>query len=449
MLPTSDDCDDCRPAGSTPPATAIALSSIPFLATFLVVSIVVLQQIFPLLSGDLSSSPKRVPFNLSQPRLTVRRLSAITFSATIALAAVLAELILCEISNAVDPFARRLAFHFTISLLLLLLIVAIPSLEIQSVISAAGWEFTGKSKGRLRMAWVLQIISTAFWIIAFWWTGGQLLGKTSETSPSSTSKPYTLNEACLSRVGVIGISLMALLSGFASVSAPWQNLFSKSRPVTDSDVARKAVGLQASNDMLLAKQSRLRALERKISDLPQDRSFFQKAVGSIRGNADLTELRGLEMEIKGLEAMALSLSTSHNMLASRLQQQRRSTTFTGRLLVISSSAFSLFCLYRILTTLYSTLRRSIIHSYHPLEASSSPPSSSSSDPITTLLALVATHYDPHLDRDLYTRQLSFLLSGLILLGSFNSVMQTFALVARFLPSLLRAVNQNLPLLVAQ
>ncbi|KAL8880797.1 MAG: hypothetical protein Q9198_001863 [Flavoplaca austrocitrina] len=204
--------------------------------------------------------------------------------------------------------------------------------------------------------------------------------------------------------------------------------------------------------MLATKQSRLRALERKVSDTSQDQNFFQKAMGSIRGNADHTELKSLDTEIMGLETMASSLSASQSMLQARLQQQNRGRTLSGRFYLVSSYAFSLFCIYRIFTAFYSTLRRSI-HSSQLASTSSGrdEPANAptSSDPITTLLALVATHYDPHLDRDLYTRQLSFLLSGLILFASFNSVMQTFSLVARFLPSLLRAVNQNLPLLVAQ
>ncbi|KAI4254912.1 MAG: hypothetical protein L6R42_006997 [Xanthoria sp. 1 TBL-2021] len=248
---------------------------------------------------------------------------------------------------------------------------------------------------------------------------------------------------------------MGLLSGFASVSAAWQNIFAKHQSVTEADIARKATGLEATNGMLAAKQSRLRALERKLSDITQDKTFFQKAMGSIRGNADHTELKSLEIEIKGLETMASSLSASHTMLQTRLQQQNRSKTLTGRCYLVSSYAFALFCLYRVFTALYSTLCRSARSSHSSSTSSSGvsqdqpPTASTSSDPITTLLALVATHYDPHLDRDLYSRQLSFLLSGLILLASFNSVMQTFSLIARFLPSVLRAVNQNLPLLVAQ
>ncbi|KAL8766655.1 MAG: hypothetical protein Q9209_006638 [Squamulea sp. 1 TL-2023] len=456
MLFNSDDCNECRPGGTIPAPIAVAFSSITFIGTFLLVSTIVFQKVYPTLSGHASSNSRRLLSKPSLSRFSVQNINAATFSTTLALAAVLAELILFEISNTINPTARRLAFHCTVSLLLLILVVVIPSLQIQSVLSAAGWEFTGKSKGRLRTAWVLQIIITILWFVAFWWTGEKLLSKATTAGPALDTKSHTqtLSEACLSRVGIFGISLMGLLSGFASVSAAWQNFFAKHRPVTEADIARKAAGLEATNDMLAAKLSRLRALERKMSDTTQDRNFFQKAMGSIRGNADSTELRSLEIEIKGLETMASSLSTSHAMLHIRLEHQNRSRTLTGRLILASSYAFALFCLYRILTAFYSTLRRSIHSSYQPQTSSStrkqddSSTASTSSDPITTLLALLATHYDPHLDRDLYTRQLSFLLSGLILLASFNSVMQTFALIARFLPSL-RAVNQNLPLLVAQ
>ncbi|KAL9579102.1 MAG: hypothetical protein Q9212_005301, partial [Teloschistes hypoglaucus] len=343
MLPSSDDCDECRPPGSTPATTAVALSSLPFIATFLLVSTIVLQKLFPILSGYASPNSKKINFNLSPSRFTIQKFSALTSSTTIALAAVLAELILCEISGFIHPNVRRLAFHFTIALLLIILVIVIPSLQIHSVISAAGWEFTGKSRGgRLRLAWVLQFISTAAWLVGFWWTGEQLLAKASSTTASSAvqgsrSSSQTLSEACLSRVGIIGISFMALLSGFASVSAPWQTFFSQPRhPVTEADVARKAAGLEATDNMLAAKRSRLRALERKIAESPQNKAgFFQKAMGSImRGNADLAEVKALEMEIGGLETMASSLSASHSMLATRRRQQNRSRTFTGRLLLL-------------------------------------------------------------------------------------------------------------------
>ena len=98
--------------------------------------------------------------------------------------------------------------------------------------------------------------------------------------------------ACLERVGVVGISFMALLSGFASISSPWQNFSTRPRLVTETDITRKETGLSATQDMLSAKQSRLRALERKLADRPSE-SYFQKALGTIRPNADMHELKTL------------------------------------------------------------------------------------------------------------------------------------------------------------
>lgn len=445
---TGEDCDDCIPSQlrrglRSHAATAVILSSLPFVFTFLIVSAIVLERLFPLLSGAVSfkSRPEQQLF-LSNFRLrssstySVKSISAITFSTTIALAAVLAELILCEISNTLDPVARSVALQITVSTLLIQLIITIPLLELQSIISSAGWKFTGSGKGRLRLAWGLQIIGFTLWILGFWWIGQGLLGVHIHEKTSGSLQ--SLSEACLERIGVIGISLMALLSGFASVSSLWQNFGTKPKQVTEADLARKQAGLDATNDMLLVKRSRLRAVERKMSEAPSE-GFFQKAMGSIRGNADTQERKNLLLEISGLETMARSLRTSLILLSNRRHQQYHASTPTGRLLILVSYLFSFYCLYRILATSFTTLRRWW-----------SPSSTfSGSDPVNNVLALLAKHWDPSLDQASWSRQISFLLSGIILLASFSSVLQTFHFFARFTPSLLYTAQANLALLVAQ
>lgn len=448
MLPASDDCDDCKPGPRMQAPTALIFSSLPFIITFLLVSTLVLQKLFPFLSGEaqsLKSSAYARPFHANgtsgQARPTIKRISAITFSSTIALAAVLAELILCEISNTINPAARELALHVTISLLLLLLIIAIPFLEIHSVITAAGWEFTGSGRGRLRLAWILQSLAFTTWLLTFWWSGEWLLGgRNGGDDPDQ--KAQSIGEASLSRIGVIGISVMSLLSGFASVSSPWHNFFSRRKLVTEASIARKAAGLEATQDMLSAKRSRLRALDRKLSDAPTE-SFFQKAIGSLRANPDHTERQTLLLEISGLETMSASLSSSHSDLSARLNQQTRARTATGRLLTTTAYFFSLFCLYRIATTTLTFIRRSLRTHKH------TSPTFTTSDPVDNILALLAKHYDPHLDQAAWARQISFLLSGIILFASFSSAMQTFRFFARFLPSLLKTLHATLALVVAQ
>lgn len=453
MLPIGEKCDDgCSMPHSArtllfQPLTALA-SALPFIATFVIVTIVVLRKLFPLLSGAASKPDDEhylttdAPPALRQAEAihrswpARRRIAAVSFSTTVALATVLAELILCEISNSLDPAARTVALRTTVPTLLFLLVVWIPFLELQSVIRGAGWDFSSRRDGKLpKIPWLLQLVGFAAWLSAFWW-----LGTLPSTSPHSGTPDTTqsITDAALSRVGVIGISLMALLSGFASVSSPWQSFGHHPRPVTESDVTRKACGLDATNDMLAIKRSRLRVLQRKISAAPQD-GFVTKIIGAVRGNADATEIKALQLEISGLETMAVSLSTGLSMLQVRYTAQQRARTPLGRCLIIPDYIFSIYCLYRILATTLTSVRRY-----------STPTSTfSTSDPINRILALVAKHWDPTLDQAAWSRQISFLLSGIMLLLSFNSVLQTLHIFSRFTPGLVRQAQANLPLMVAQ
>ena len=451
MLP-DDDCGECGPAGlerRNPRPSTIMIAYLPFFFTFLVVATVVLQRLFPLLSGEVAPKvsatgsqlfsaviPQRSRPGQGRPSLR-RRASAFTFSATIALSAVLAELILCEISDTVNPVARALALRFTIFLLLVLLVVVIPNVEIHSIISAAGYKYTGPDSGRLKLAWLLHALVSCAWLMAFWWGGKAMLPKENKEKDILNGESWM--HLVTEHVGVIGISLMALLSGFASVSAPWQSFGVKPRPVSETTIARKQAGLDSTHEMLGAKRSRLRALEQKLSESGSS-SFFQKAVGTLRGNSDMVEKKNLEMEINGLENMALSLSTHHSILSSRLQQQNYAKTALGRAIRMASFVFSLYCLYRLGTMSLTFVRRRMADPARHFVGS---------DPINNILALLVRHYDSKLDRQAWTRQISFLLTGVMLFASFSSVLQTFHFFARYAPGLLKATQRNLALIVAQ
>lgn len=190
--------------------------------------------------------------------------------------------------------------------------------------------------------------------------------------------------------------------------------------------------------MLVAKESRLRAIERKISDGPQQ-GFMGRVVGTIRGNPDVQERSTLQLEIQGLETMRHSLQNSLTILQSRRTSQLRSHTAYGRVLNAVSYVFALYCAYRIAATTFTTLRR----------FSSPNASFSSSDPINNVLALFAKHWDPTIDRVAWSRTISFLLSGVMLLLSFNSVLQTFFLFARVVPGILHHARTNFALIISQ
>jgi hypothetical protein len=241
LPPLQDDCDECVPeymARPKSPMTTI-ISSLPFLLTFLFVAIAVSQKLFPLLSGHdrkahdgahlpgVAARTRWSLFKSLQP--SARSLASIIFSTNIALSAVLAELIFCEIANTVNPATRTLALKLTLPSLLLLLIVVTPAFEIHSVVSKTGLNTNGGQKGQRRLAWVLEICGLAAWLGAFWYLGRGLLG--SYLHEESYLHEHTFSEGCLERIGIIGISLMASLAGFAAISSLWQTFGVKYRPV--------------------------------------------------------------------------------------------------------------------------------------------------------------------------------------------------------------------------
>ncbi|GKT46832.1 golgi pH regulator [Colletotrichum spaethianum] len=455
----SSSCDEsaCAAVDPNAPSTVgLLFSLLPFITTFTAVAAVASQKIFPKLArvhdahdGEDHYLPSHAPPSLRQvhaehgqksPR---RRAAAIVFSITIALATVLGELILSEISDLVSPRARGVALRFTVPTLLVLLVGIIPFLEIQSVISGFGWKFQRNSKGKIpRVAWGMQLLVFFGWLFAFW-SLGSLVGLDKKTTAGGG-----ILRACLERIGVIGISLMAMLSGFAAVSSPWHTLGALSerrkRPVTEADITRKEAGLDATNEMLLTKRHRLQALERKASEAQAASStsggFMGKMLGAVRGmGGDEAEMRALRLEIAGLETMEANLNSSLGLMRSRQAADARAATSLGKLLAVPHYIFSLYCLYRILATMLAMLRRA----YYPSS------SFSSSDPINRFLGLLARHWDPKLDQIAWARQISFLLSGVILAASANSVLQTFHLFSKWMPGLLYQAQANLALLIGQ
>ncbi|OLN85677.1 Golgi pH regulator [Colletotrichum chlorophyti] len=456
---SSSSCDETACAAvdpNAPSSIGLLVSLLPFITTFAAVAIVANQRIFPKLAkvhdahdGEDHYLPSHAPPSLRQvhaehgqksPR---RRMAALVFSTTIALATVLAELILSEISDLVNRRAREVGLRFTVPTLLVLLVGVIPFLEIQSVVSGFGWKFQRNSKGKIpKFAWGVQLLAFAGWLFGFW-----SLGSAIGLDKAATAGGGILR-ACLERIGVIGISLMAMLSGFAAVSSPWHTLGAASerrkRPVTETDISRKQAGLEATNEMLLTKRHRLQALERKAAETQSASSssggFVGKMLGAVRGmGGDEAEMRALRLEIGGLETMEANLSSSLGMMRSRQAADARAATPLGKLLAVPHYIFSLYCLYRILATTLATLRRA----YYPSS------SFSSSDPINRFLGLLARHWDPKLDQLAWARQISFLLSGVILAASANSVLQTFHLFSKWMPGLLYQAQANLALLIGQ
>lgn len=464
-----DDCEDCVPkylqrSLDSVPLSTIAFSLTPLILIWIVAFAFAYQRLFPVLSSDANHKQgqdglpvfNKDPLKAATHKLrdqfqrpSAQRLASLVFSASIGLSTVLVVLLLCEISNTLNPAARGLALRTTLTLLLVLGILVTPALEIHAFVNMLfGPKPTGTStkKGRPKMRHFVRGTLLKLWLMAFWYIPQTSilrtkLQDTGSAVPADSDRPFM--EECLKRVGIIGISLMASLSGFAAVSSLWQTFGVRHRLIRETDIARKEAGLTATEEMLAAKQSRVRAVQRKMSETsaqPAQTGFMGRIIGSVRGGgSDANELKALEMEVSGLQTMRYSLSSSLSTMRTLHAEQQRSRTKSGRMLVLFNTAFAAYCAYRICTTSFSSLRRW----WQPTH------SSATSDPINNLLAILTTHWDSNLDQAAWSRQISFLLSGVILLASFNAVLQTFRLFARFAPGWLQHAQTSLPLIISQ
>ncbi len=74
----------------------------------------------------------------------------------------------------------------------------------------------------------MDTVGMAGWLVAYWSVGYVLSSRQTEYSITNSR---TLMEEYLKCTGVIGICLMASLSGFAAVSAVWQTFGHKAKQV--------------------------------------------------------------------------------------------------------------------------------------------------------------------------------------------------------------------------
>lgn len=105
--------------------------------------------------------------------------------------------------------------------------------------------------------WV-KPLTTVIWILylyGFWRIGDPF-------PLLSVSKGIFTLEQAVSRIGVVGVTVMAILSGFGAVNYPYTNMTYFIRSVSQSDVINVERKLMHTMDMILSKKKRI-ALDRR------------------------------------------------------------------------------------------------------------------------------------------------------------------------------------------
>ncbi|KAJ7401117.1 Golgi pH regulator [Pitangus sulphuratus] len=184
----------------------------------------------------------------------------VIFSVTFAFSCTMFELIIFEILGVLNSSSRYFHWKLNLCVILLILVFMVPFYIGYFVVS----NIRLLHRQKLLFACVVWLTFMYF----FW--------KLGDPFPILSPKHGILSiEQLISRVGVIGVTLMALLSGFGAVNCPYTYMSYFLRNVTDADILALERRLLQTMDMIVSKKKSL-----DYAGLP-DLSLIQQEVDAL------------------------------------------------------------------------------------------------------------------------------------------------------------------------
>lgn len=175
----------------------------------------------------------------------------LVFSVTFSLSCTMFELIIFEILGILEPRSRYIHWKIGLYSMLVTLIFILPFYISFFIVKTLRFAHHRKT-----VIWFSTLIWLLFLYI-FWKLGNPF--------PIRNSKHGNLSiEQGISRVGVIGVTLMAILSGFGAVNCPYTYMAYFMRHVTDTDIQMIERKLMQTMDIIVSKKKRI-ALAKKQS----------------------------------------------------------------------------------------------------------------------------------------------------------------------------------------
>ena len=304
------------------------------------------------------------------------------FAVTFALSAGLLVLVLYEILGLVDESFLRVHWRFNLRAVLVLLIFVLPFVHLHRFFTlAVGW------RAKPRRAVAAALAAHLALLFGFHRVGGggeNLDGAFGEKSVARA----------VFRVGVVGVSMLAVLSGFGAVHFPYEVLSLFAKPVGDAESQALRRRLVQATETAVTRRKRQALLRRELAELrPTGRSgdadggaseaAAKRAGGGFgfgldalrralpvspgkrfarRGDATRAEsvrlkLSVLEAEIEAMDHVVRSLfAETHE---ARLARERRAAASTarGKLNDIAGAAMCLTCFWRVASGVFRLVFR--------------------------------------------------------------------------------------------
>ncbi|GLE00813.1 hypothetical protein PINS_up009610 [Pythium insidiosum] len=272
------------------------------------------------------------------------------------------EMVLFEVMEILSVSTRQYVWRLDLLAMTYLLVVILPLALFFNVAREYGLA--------RRHAAIAAAALLAVYVYLFW-----RLGSVVETDlppmidAASVEALFSIRNV-VSRVSLLGVVFMALLSGFGAVYCPYEYLSFFWRRVAEEDIEFLEKRLRHNVDILFAKKRRLhsemmasarrRSASGSGSSSGTAATLFRRAVALVSSipQDDDSYLQTLEAEIETLENLGRELFLEIHDMRDAQQRSRRARTLRGRVFNLFGYVLSAFCVYKmIMSTVNVVFRR--------------------------------------------------------------------------------------------